>query len=344
MKKPKIFLSYAKEDKGAARRLCRALRREDLEVWFDEDSLVGGQKWFTAITKAIEESDFFIALLSDASVTKRGVVQKEIRKALDVLATLPEDQIFIIPVRLTECKPSFEALREIHWIDLFQDWKWGIQKILRAIYPDSLKWRRISEKTPFEKSITSSISSTIGKVESIRISEAIHEAIAMFESYAELGNVDINLRDESEGARITIDPMHFNVALFNLLHNAVKYSFTSKKNKGWVLISISRKDKDLVVQVENVGVPIAKDEIDSGDIFKLGYRSRYSAKTKGLGIGLYVARKIMSQHSGDIRVESRPIRKSLGQTKYDEPFVTTVVIKLPLLKSTGNQEGESDAV
>jgi hypothetical protein len=63
MNKPKIFLSYAREDKSAARRVCHSLRANGAEVWFDEDSLIGGQRWIPTITKAIRQCDFFVALL-----------------------------------------------------------------------------------------------------------------------------------------------------------------------------------------------------------------------------------------------------------------------------------------
>ena len=37
-----IFLSYASHDVVAALRICVALRAAGIEVWFDQDALVGG--------------------------------------------------------------------------------------------------------------------------------------------------------------------------------------------------------------------------------------------------------------------------------------------------------------
>ncbi|MBK8784742.1 MAG: hypothetical protein IPO22_23775 [Anaerolineales bacterium] len=50
---------------------------------------------------------------------KRGYVNKEIRRALDVADEKPEGTIYVIPLRLDECEPSFERLKQLHWADYF---------------------------------------------------------------------------------------------------------------------------------------------------------------------------------------------------------------------------------
>ena len=49
----------------------------------------------TEIEKAIKASDYVIILFSSMSINKRGTVKKEYRLALDVMKTIPYDQIFI---------------------------------------------------------------------------------------------------------------------------------------------------------------------------------------------------------------------------------------------------------
>lgn len=36
------FLSYAAQDAGPARRICEALRAAGIEIWFDQNDLLGG--------------------------------------------------------------------------------------------------------------------------------------------------------------------------------------------------------------------------------------------------------------------------------------------------------------
>ena len=40
-----VFLSSASQDADAARRLCEAFRAAGIEVWFDQNELVGGDAW-----------------------------------------------------------------------------------------------------------------------------------------------------------------------------------------------------------------------------------------------------------------------------------------------------------
>jgi hypothetical protein len=92
------------------------------------------------INQAIRDSRYVIALLSSHSLSKRGFVQKELKKALDVVDELPPNEIFVIPVRLEECEPIDDRLLEIQWVDVFPDYADGLQQILRvlvSIQPES---------------------------------------------------------------------------------------------------------------------------------------------------------------------------------------------------------------
>ncbi|MEN6427362.1 MAG: toll/interleukin-1 receptor domain-containing protein, partial [Phycisphaerales bacterium] len=133
MRPTKLFISYAHEDHDAARRLFKGLTEAGLEPWFDEESLLPGQKWRPAIQAAIREARYFVALLSSNSISKKGFVQKEISEALDVLDEYPESDIYLIPVRLDECTPSHSRLKDINWVDMFPDWARGFQKLLLAV-------------------------------------------------------------------------------------------------------------------------------------------------------------------------------------------------------------------
>ena len=136
---PTVFISYAREDIDAARRLYQDLKQAGVEPWFDKESLLPGQKWRVAIRQAIRECRYFLAVLSTNSVTKRGYIQKELAVALEVLEEFPESAVFIIPVRLDNCHPSHEKLRELHWVDMFPRWDNGLTKMLEVIHAEGEK-------------------------------------------------------------------------------------------------------------------------------------------------------------------------------------------------------------
>ena len=129
-----IFLNYARENLMQAQKLYDILSK-NYSVWFDKKSLHGGQEWELEIEKAIKASDYVIILFSSTSINKRGTVQKEYKLALDVMKTIPYDQIFIIPVRIDDCEVPTQFQR-YHYIDLFPYWDQGIRKILQSINLD----------------------------------------------------------------------------------------------------------------------------------------------------------------------------------------------------------------
>ncbi len=130
--KTKVFISYAKEDKDFVNMLYADLREGGIEPWVDTFDLIPGQDWDKAIRDAIGQCSYFVAILSERSVTKSGYVQTEIRKALEIADRHPEGKIFIIPIRIDNCEPSFEKLRKLHRADFFPDYEQGLNELLRV--------------------------------------------------------------------------------------------------------------------------------------------------------------------------------------------------------------------
>jgi len=118
-----IFLSYAREDRGKVEKLYQKLSEAGFNPWMDKKNILPGEKWEVAIREAIRRSDFFLACLSANSVTKRGWIQKEIKDALDIWQAMLDSDIYLIPVRLEDCKAP-ESLRDFQWVDLFEEDGW----------------------------------------------------------------------------------------------------------------------------------------------------------------------------------------------------------------------------
>jgi formylglycine-generating enzyme required for sulfatase activity len=52
---------------------------------------------------------------------------------METLDSFPPGQIYIIPIRLDECKPDHAKLKDLHWADLFPDYQRGFNKVLRSL-------------------------------------------------------------------------------------------------------------------------------------------------------------------------------------------------------------------
>src|SRR3989304_9420404 len=116
----RVFLCHASDDKPAVRKLYASLKSVPwIDPWLDEENLLPGQDFDLEIYKATRDADAIIICLSKVSVAKEGYVNKEIRRALDIAQEKLEGAIYVIPLRLDDCQPSFERLRQLHWVDYF---------------------------------------------------------------------------------------------------------------------------------------------------------------------------------------------------------------------------------
>jgi len=115
----RVFLCHSSNDKPAVRELYQKLRAEAwIQPWLDEEELYPGQDWDMEIEKAVEASDAVLVCLTNNSINKRGYVQKELRFVLDIALEIPEETIFIVPLRLEECIPP-RSLRDWQYADYF---------------------------------------------------------------------------------------------------------------------------------------------------------------------------------------------------------------------------------
>jgi hypothetical protein len=129
-----VFLAYAEEDRPIVRKLYAALQQAGFEPWMDQEKLLPGQNWPRAIERAIDLSHFFLGCFSQRSTVKRGHFQSELRYALDLAARIPNEQIFLLPVRLNECELPRKIARRVHCVDLFPDWEKGIAALVEAMW------------------------------------------------------------------------------------------------------------------------------------------------------------------------------------------------------------------
>lgn len=86
-------------------------------------------------------------------------------------------------------------------------------------------------------------------------------------------------------------------AIYNLLDNAVKYSYEGKT----VEIGAEKNEMYTRVWVRDYGCGIEKGE--ENEIFKRFYRGKNAAGKEGFGIGLYLAREITAKQGGFMRVK-----------------------------------------
>ncbi len=98
-----VFLSYAREDSGSARKLAEALRAADVEVWLDEDELQGGDAWDAKIRRQIRECALFVPLISAATQARHeGYFRLEWHLGEQRSLLIAKGRPFLVPVALDD--------------------------------------------------------------------------------------------------------------------------------------------------------------------------------------------------------------------------------------------------
>lgn len=129
------------------------------------------------------------------------------------------------------------------------------------------------------------------------ISNTILAAIKQVYPLAESKGVEIRF-EGGQGIELLHDVKWTGEALVNVLDNAVKYT----DRNGVISISINKFELFARIDIEDNGIGIPDYELS--DIFKRFYRGADTKNIHGVGIGLYLARKIIMEQGGYMKVSS----------------------------------------
>lgn len=132
------------------------------------------------------------------------------------------------------------------------------------------------------------------------LGETAIKTIGNMSPIAEASNIKIRLKKENNLPEIFADPAYVQIAVENLIGNAIKYT----KGKGEVDVVLKRKGKcvEFKVRDKGVGIPFYQQ----GKVFDKFFRSDNAMKyqTEGTGLGLFIAKAIIDSSNGKIGFKS----------------------------------------
>lgn len=113
------------------------------------------------------------------------------------------------------------------------------------------------------------------------------------------GNGEDLTEGESEHIQAVFDKKWTSEALYNILDNAVKYGNANSV----IEISVQAYEMFVCITICNEGKDIPEKELPL--IFQRFYRGKNTSEAEGVGIGLYLARRIVEEQGGYIKVTSK---------------------------------------
>lgn len=133
------------------------------------------------------------------------------------------------------------------------------------------------------------------KKKSRDLQQTVLNAILQTEKAAREKDIDIRLT-AGEPVYALHDKNWLGEAIENLLDNSIKYSNPGSQ----IEISLARNDMFARISLRDFGIGIEPEE--EHEIFRRFYRGKRVTDEKGFGLGLYLAREIVTKHGGFIKV------------------------------------------
>jgi signal transduction histidine kinase len=153
----------------------------------------------------------------------------------------------------------------------------------------------------------------------ISLVTVVHAAIDQMRAKIRSAGLHLELATPTEDAAILGDPIRLQQVFTNLLSNAVKFT----PNGGHISVTVMATDCDAHVTVADTGGGITADLLPHVfDAFRQG-PDTLQRSSRGLGLGLSIARYLIERHEGTITVAS-------GGSGCGSTFTVTLPLAQPL--------------
>ncbi len=195
--------------------------------------------------------------------------------------------ITIINANVDAIKLNKEDLvsEQFRWLDYIKKETYGMNKLINELLT--------SAKADEEKY----------ELVSCNISEVVSDVVLTFETVIFEKNIKLKTNVEKD-ITFNTDVSKLEQVIKILIDNAIKYN----KNNGYLNISLKKIKKNIYITVENSGVGISRDEIDL--VFERFYKSDKSRSDNSYGLGLYIAKTIVTKLGGKLLLDSEVNKKT----------------------------------
>ena len=223
--------------------------------------------------------------------------------------------------------------KKVAWAEMAQKVAHEIKNPLTPIQLSAEHILRVYEDKSgnFEKALRESTSYIISEVDNLRriaqeflelsratglkkerfdLREAVNEVVS---PYRKVISERIRFREviEGDGFPVEADKSKIKIAVRNIFINAIE----AIHGRGEIEIRLRAEQDDIVLVIRDSGIGMAKDLVDKV------FDPYFSTKDAGTGLGLPIAKKIIEDHGGTIRIASE-VQKG-----------TAIMIRLPKKKS-----------
>ena len=233
---------------------------------------------------------FLLMILAGAAyvfrIIKKQLVQSEQQKNLMIAIT----HELKTPIAITKLNLETMQMRKLEFSQQ--------QKLIRNSIQEANRLNTLCSNMLFMSQLNSGDSTLTN--ETINFSNLAHDCAADFITRYPDRKIETDFQSE---IIITGDKLLLQLAINNLLDNALKYS----GKEDVVLIKVFKDNKKVKLQVIDQGIGIK--EFEKKKVFEKYFRGS-AMQAKGTGLGLYLTKEIVKQHHGIISIKNNEQRGS----------------------------------
>ncbi len=238
-----------------------------------------------------DKGETFLGCLAKfADVTEKGLLSREISKSRDLstIGLLSRWMAHEIRNPLSSLNINIELLREELGEEALLSQKEEIHSLINFISYETLRLENnLKEFLDFNRLPPL-------KFESVQVNEVLDSVVRLLRPDAQMKNARIETHFQKILPMLKMDVSQFNLAISNLLVNSIQ----AVSEKGEIHLLTRGSKKNVFVVIRDNGVGISKENLPK--IFDF----MFSTKPTGSGLGLSIAKKIISDHHGEISVKS----------------------------------------
>lgn len=189
---------------------------------------------------------------------------------------------------------------------------------LETIYKNALKLNTLIHKVLDFKEINHEEGNTLIR-SNIELCSLMKDILNSFSTALSEKNIQTILTFKQEQIWMSLDRIKIESVFSNIITNAIKYC---PATGGRIDISIVNNQQNIIIQISDTGNGIKKEDLPY--VFVRYFQSMNKAKRKeGSGIGLYIVKKFVELHGGQVDINSD-----------GENHGTLVTISLPISNNT----------
>ena len=237
-----------------------------------------------------KRGSFLGCLATFSDVTEKGLLSREISKSRDLstIGVLSRWMAHEIRNPLSSLNINIELLREELGEEIHLSQKAEIHSLINFISYETLRLENnLKEFLDFNRLPPL-------KFEWVPLNEVLDSVVRLLRPDAQMKNARIETHFQRTLPQLKIDVSQFNLAISNLLINGIQ----AVSEKGEVHLYTRGSKKNVFVVIKDNGVGMSKENLPR--IFDF----MFSTKPMGSGLGLSIAKKIISDHHGEISVKS----------------------------------------